>query len=79
MIMLQWYTVYIIVGVEWRDTCMDFYALGRIISANLESLSLFYKAIENQEIRSKRALCPELEKSNFNVDWGVVAGGAGKE
>ena len=47
---------------------MDFYTLGRIISANLESLSLFYKAIENQEIRSKRALCPELEKSNFNVD-----------
>ena len=39
---------------------MDFYALGRIISANLESLSLFYKAIGNQEIRSKRAVCPEL-------------------
>ena len=30
MIMLPWYTVYIIVGLERRNTCMDFYALGRI-------------------------------------------------
>ena len=28
---------------------MDFYALGRIIYVNLESLSLFYKATGNQE------------------------------
>ena len=31
MIMLPWYTIYTIVGLEWRNTCMDFYALGRII------------------------------------------------
>ena len=28
---------------------MDFYALGRMIYANLASLSLFYKATGNQE------------------------------
>ena len=49
MIMLPWYTVYIIVGLEWRNACMDFYAFGRIIYANLESLSLFYKTTGNQE------------------------------
>jgi len=49
MIKLPWYTVYIIVGLEWRNTCMHFYALGRIIYANLESLSLFYNATGNQE------------------------------
>ena len=35
--------------VKWRNTCMHFYALGRIIYVNLESLSLFYKATGNQE------------------------------
>ena len=34
---------------------------------------------QTKNIQSKRALCPELEKRNFNVDWGVVAVGAGKE
>ena len=29
---------------------------------------------ETKKIQSKRAVCPELEKRNFNVDWGVVAG-----
>ena len=49
MIMLPWYTAYIIVGLEWRNTCMDFYVLWRIIYSNLESLSLFYKGTGNQE------------------------------
>ena len=30
-------------------------------------------------IQSKRAECPELEKRNFNMDWGVVAVGADRE
>ena len=49
MIMLPWYAVYIIVGLEWRNACMNFYALERIIYANTEILSLFYKEQENQE------------------------------
>ena len=32
-----------------ENTCMDFYAFGRIIYANLESLSSFYKTTGNQE------------------------------
>ena len=39
MIMLQWYVVYITVGLEWRT-----------IYVNLESLCLFYKATGNEEI-----------------------------
>ena len=58
---------------------MDFYALGGIIYANLESLSLFYKQQETKNIKSKRAKCSELEKRNFNVDRGVVAAGAARE
>ena len=50
MIMLPWYAVYIIVGLEWRNACMNFYALERIIYANLESLSLFYKEQETKNI-----------------------------
>ena len=34
---------------------------------------------ETKNIQSKRAKCLELEKRNFNVDWGVVAVGAGRE
>ena len=34
---------------------------------------------ETKNIPSKRALCPELDKRNFNVDCGVVAVGAGRE
>ena len=58
---------------------MHFYALGRIIYANLESLSLFYNATGNQEHEVKETKCSELEKRNFNVDRGVVAAGAGRE
>ena len=32
-----------------------------------------------KNIQSKRAECPELEKRNFNMDWGVVAVGADRE
>ena len=49
MIMLPWYAIYIIVGLEWRNAYMDIYALERIIYANMESLSLFHKATGNQE------------------------------
>ena len=34
--------------VRMEKYCMDFYALRRIIYANLDSLSLFYKATGNQ-------------------------------
>ena len=37
------------------------------------------KQQETKNIQSKRAKCLELEKRNFNVDWGVVAVGAGRE
>ena len=40
----------------------------------------FYSTMqqETKNIQSKRALGPELDKRNFNVDWGVVAVGAGR-
>ena len=79
MIMLPWYAVYIIVGLEWRNACMNFYALERIIYANMESLSLLNKQQETKNFRFKRAECPELEKINFSVDWVVVVVGAGRE
>ena len=47
--MLPWYTVYIIVGLERRNTCIDYYAFGRIIYATLESLSSLYKTTGNQK------------------------------
>ena len=33
---------------------------------------------ESKNIQSKTAVCPELEKRNFNVDCEVVAVGAGR-
>ena len=50
MIMSPWYAVYIIVGLEWRNAYMNYYALERIIYANMESLSLFYKEQETKNI-----------------------------
>ena len=58
---------------------MNYYALERIIYANMESLSLFYKEQETKNIQSKRAVCQELEKRNFNVDGEVVGVGALRE
>ena len=49
MIMLPWYTAYIIVGLEWRNTYMDFYALGRIIYCKMDSFSLFFNPTGIQE------------------------------
>ena len=79
MIMLPWYTAYIIVGLEWRNTCMHFYALDIAffaISYIAKWRVCLYPTMqqETKKIQSKRAVCPELEKRNFNVDWGVVAG-----
>ena len=34
---------------------------------------------ESKNIQSKTAICPDLEKRNFNVDCGVVAIGFGRE
>ena len=47
MLMLPWYTAYIIVGLEWGNACMDFYAFGRIMYCKMESLFLFYNATGN--------------------------------
>ena len=65
MIVLPWYTVYIIVGLEWRNTCMDFYALGGIIYANLESLSLFYKTTGNQEYLVQESRMSRIRKEKL--------------
>ena len=79
MIMLSWYAVYIIVGLEWRNTSMDFYALRRTYMSIWRVCLYSSMQQKAKNIQSKRAECPELEKRNFNVDWGVVAVGAGRE
>ena len=77
--MLPWYTAYIIVGLEWRITCMHFYALDIAffaISYIAKWRVCLYstKQQETKNIKSKRAKCSELEKRNCNVGWGVAAG-----
>ena len=44
---------------------MHFYALGRIIYANLESLSLFYKATGNQEHSVQESKMFRIRKEKF--------------
>ena len=65
MIMLPWYTVNIIVGLEWRNICMDFFALWRIIYSNLESLSLFFNATESQEYSVQESIMSRIRKEKL--------------
>ena len=67
MIMLPWYTVYIMVGLEWRNTCMDFMHLGESYMPIWRVCLYSTKQQETKNIRFKRAESPELEMRNFNV------------
>ena len=44
---------------------MDFYALGGIIYANLESLSLFYKTTGNQEYLVQESRMSRIRKEKL--------------
>ena len=59
---------------------MDYYALKRTYMPIWRVCLYSTKQQETKDIvQSKRTVCPEFEKRNFNVDCGVVAVGAGRE
>ena len=58
---------------------MDFYALGRIMPLWRVCLYSTKQQETKNIVQSKRTVCPEFEKRNFNVDRGVVAAGAARE